>query len=386
MTPTKLLIGQILVVFAIMTLGLWAATQWAAAMLGLPAGARSALVHDPASCRVYRPWALFAWWYHYRGLCAGSVRQGRSACRRQRLPGLRARRSAARCGGRGRAGNVTTYGSARWAAYARDRGRRPVRRAAACSSASFDGALSSPRRPRACHGLRADAERQGRRPGRSDPSQLDRLGGHPRHQGRELAADRRLALALLALPAVQSDRRALGALQSAARGPARQPRGARRPEHRRHPGRSGRRARAAQPLGEDEPLAAGRRDPPRPLCRGGEDPGAGRDLPVRPGAAVRCDPAGDDDHQPSRHGRGAAGPSGRRLRRARAAQQVRERALGRAFDRHVVPRPVPRPDRRRGDVGLRLAHRRPCRRRASGLALPGRARRRTSRGPSRWSG
>ena len=33
MTPTKLLIGQILVVFAIMALGVWAATQWAASML-----------------------------------------------------------------------------------------------------------------------------------------------------------------------------------------------------------------------------------------------------------------------------------------------------------------------------------------------------------------
>lgn len=33
MTPTKLLIGQIIVVFAIMIAGVWAATQWTAAML-----------------------------------------------------------------------------------------------------------------------------------------------------------------------------------------------------------------------------------------------------------------------------------------------------------------------------------------------------------------
>jgi type IV secretion system protein VirD4 len=33
MTPTKLLVGQILAVFAIVLMGLWAATQWAAAML-----------------------------------------------------------------------------------------------------------------------------------------------------------------------------------------------------------------------------------------------------------------------------------------------------------------------------------------------------------------
>ena len=64
MTPTKLLIGQIIVVFAIVIAGLWAATQWAAAMpanqpqLGLP---WFTLFHTP----IYRPWAIFPWWYHY---------------------------------------------------------------------------------------------------------------------------------------------------------------------------------------------------------------------------------------------------------------------------------------------------------------------------------
>ena len=33
MTPTKLLIGQILIVFGIVFAGIWAATQWGAAML-----------------------------------------------------------------------------------------------------------------------------------------------------------------------------------------------------------------------------------------------------------------------------------------------------------------------------------------------------------------
>ena len=33
MTPTKLLIGQIVVVLAIISLGIWTATQWAAASL-----------------------------------------------------------------------------------------------------------------------------------------------------------------------------------------------------------------------------------------------------------------------------------------------------------------------------------------------------------------
>jgi type IV secretion system protein VirD4 len=64
MTPTKLLIGQILIVFAIVIAGVWASTQWAAAMLayqpelGLP---WFVLRHWP----VYYPWALFDWWYHF---------------------------------------------------------------------------------------------------------------------------------------------------------------------------------------------------------------------------------------------------------------------------------------------------------------------------------
>ena len=64
MTPTKLLIGQILVVFAIVIAGVWAATQWAAAMLGYQAqlGAPWFLMFGVP---VYRPWQLFAWWYAY---------------------------------------------------------------------------------------------------------------------------------------------------------------------------------------------------------------------------------------------------------------------------------------------------------------------------------
>jgi type IV secretion system protein VirD4 len=113
MTPTKLLIGQILIVFAIVILGLWAATQWAAAMLayqpelGLPWFRLGELP-------LYRPWALFGWWYHYNayaplvfdraGVLAGA--SGFFGCGAAIAGSLwRARQSA----------NVTTYGSARWA-------------------------------------------------------------------------------------------------------------------------------------------------------------------------------------------------------------------------------------------------------------------------------
>ncbi|HEX4693635.1 conjugal transfer protein TraG [Sphingomonas sp.] len=113
MTPTKLLIGQVLIVFAIVIAGLWAATQWAASMLAYqPELGAPWLVfrHLP----IYRPWALFWWWYHYdayaphvfdkAGMLAGA--SGFFGCGAAVAGSLwRARQRS----------NVTTYGSARWA-------------------------------------------------------------------------------------------------------------------------------------------------------------------------------------------------------------------------------------------------------------------------------
>ena len=62
-------------------------------------------------------------------------------------------------------------------------------------------------------------------------------------------------------------------------------------------------------------------------------------------------------------GRGGVAPR-RRQRRARTAQQKRERALRRALDRHVVPRALSRSRRGGGHAALRLAHPRPRRGRA----------------------
>jgi hypothetical protein len=64
MTPTKLLLGQILVVFAIVIAGIWIATQWAAEMLAYQPelGPPWFYLHN---LPVYHPWALFPWWYHF---------------------------------------------------------------------------------------------------------------------------------------------------------------------------------------------------------------------------------------------------------------------------------------------------------------------------------
>jgi type IV secretion system protein VirD4 len=113
LTPTKLLIGQILVVFAIMVLGVWAATQWAASMLGYQPELGRAWF-ELRGLPLYRPWALFPWWFHFEayapavfnkagGLAAASGFLGCGAAVTGSL--WRARQSSA----------VTTYGSAHWA-------------------------------------------------------------------------------------------------------------------------------------------------------------------------------------------------------------------------------------------------------------------------------
>ena len=113
MTPTKLLLGQMLIVIAIIALGVWAATQWAAAMLGYQPRL-GVPWFELGGLPFYRPWALFVWWYHYEayaphvfdraGALAGA--SGFLGCASAIAGSVwRARQSS----------NVTTYGSARWA-------------------------------------------------------------------------------------------------------------------------------------------------------------------------------------------------------------------------------------------------------------------------------
>ena len=113
MTPTKLLIGQILVVFAIMALGVWAATQWAASMLAYQPelGPAWFMVRG---LPLYHPWALFAWWFHFDAYAPAIFDKARAAAGASGFLGC----AAAIAGSLWRArqsGAVTTYGSARWA-------------------------------------------------------------------------------------------------------------------------------------------------------------------------------------------------------------------------------------------------------------------------------
>jgi len=113
MTPTKLLFGQILVVLAIVVLGVWAATQWAAAMLGY-----QPQLGDPwfvaGGWPFYRPWALFGWWFSFEAYAPDVFDRAGALAAASGFLGC----AAAVLGSLWRArqvGRVTTYGSARWA-------------------------------------------------------------------------------------------------------------------------------------------------------------------------------------------------------------------------------------------------------------------------------
>ena len=113
MTPTKLLIGQILVVVAILIGGVWAATQWAAAMLAHQPELGPAWV-EIIGLRIYRPWQLFIWWYFFDAYAPQVFDKAGSLAAASGFMGC----GAAIVGSLWRArqvGQVTTYGSARWA-------------------------------------------------------------------------------------------------------------------------------------------------------------------------------------------------------------------------------------------------------------------------------
>jgi HEPN domain-containing protein len=113
MTPTKLLIGQILMVFAIIATGLWASTQWAASMLAY----QRELGHPwfrLGELPIYRPWSLFPWWFHYDAYARSVFNKAGALASASGFLGC----AAAIAGSLWRArqsGAVTTYGSARWA-------------------------------------------------------------------------------------------------------------------------------------------------------------------------------------------------------------------------------------------------------------------------------
>ncbi|MDX8454068.1 conjugal transfer protein TraG [Mesorhizobium sp. VK9D] len=113
MTPTKLLIGQIAVVFAMVIAGVWTATQWCAHMLSYqPQLGAPWLV--AAGWPIYRPWKLFEWWFHFDAYAPEVFDKAGALAGASGFIGCAAAIAGSLWRARQR-GLVTTYGSSRWA-------------------------------------------------------------------------------------------------------------------------------------------------------------------------------------------------------------------------------------------------------------------------------
>jgi type IV secretion system protein VirD4 len=113
MTPTKLLIGQILIVFAIVIAGVWFATEWCAAELEFQPQLGSPWF-PLFGLPVYRPWQLFEWWFWYDAYAPAVFNEAGAIAASSGLAGC----AVAIVGSLWRARQnrlVTTYGSSRWA-------------------------------------------------------------------------------------------------------------------------------------------------------------------------------------------------------------------------------------------------------------------------------
>jgi len=113
MSPTKVLLGQIAVVFGIVTLALMLATQWTAASLGYQSelGRPWTVLHGMP---LYQPWQFFVWWFQFDAYAPKVFERGAYLAASGGIAGA----LAAIIGSVWRARQaklVTTYGSARWA-------------------------------------------------------------------------------------------------------------------------------------------------------------------------------------------------------------------------------------------------------------------------------
>ncbi|WP_232491751.1 conjugal transfer protein TraG [Novosphingobium kaempferiae] len=115
MTPTKLLIGQFVVVLAIIVAGIWFATQWAASALAYQPELGAPWGHI-AGIPVYAPWALFVWWFQFDAYAPLVFDEAGAIAAASGLVGCGAAVAGSLWRARQR-GHVTTYGSARWATH-----------------------------------------------------------------------------------------------------------------------------------------------------------------------------------------------------------------------------------------------------------------------------
>ena len=170
MSATKILWGQITVVFLIVLLTIWGATQWTAWRLGFqPELGRPWF--ELAGMPVYYPPVFFWWWYIYDAYAPQVFVEGAYIAASGSFISIAAAIGMSVWRAR-EAKNVQTYGSARWA---------DSRKVKAVGLLGADGVVLG----QLGHDyLRHDGPlRQGRRPCRSFALDLAGLGHRPRHQG-----------------------------------------------------------------------------------------------------------------------------------------------------------------------------------------------------------
>lgn len=113
MSPSRILVGQFLIVLLIIVVTTWGATQWTAHSLEYqPALGRPWFYADEIP--VYLPWRLFQWWYAYEAYAPDVFARAGAIAASGGLFGI----LAAVIGSVWRSRwekRVTTYGSARWA-------------------------------------------------------------------------------------------------------------------------------------------------------------------------------------------------------------------------------------------------------------------------------
>jgi len=113
LTATKILWGQILLVFAIVIATMWLATQWTAWRLGFQPQLGSAWF-ELAGVPIYVPVAFFWWWYHFDACARPIFLEGAAITVFGGFAsiGIAIGMSIWRAP---EADTTTTYGSARWA-------------------------------------------------------------------------------------------------------------------------------------------------------------------------------------------------------------------------------------------------------------------------------
>jgi len=348
MQGTNVLFGQIAVVIGIVIAGVWGATQWTAATLGYQVRLGSPWF-DLLGVPVYHPWRLFEWWFFFDAYAPHVFDTGGAIAGGSGLFALlvaiamsvwRSRQSRL----------VTTYGSARWA-DAVDIRKAGLTLPAGVFLGQHDDQYLRHEGPE--HVLSFAPTRSGKGVGLVVPTLLSWPASAVIHdikgENWKITAGwrSRFSHCLLFNP---TDR------QSAAYNPLLEVR------------------RGAHEVRDVQNIADILVDPEGALEKRNHWEKTSHALLV--GAILHVLYAGEDKTL-----RGVANflsdpacPFELTLHRMscpRSAQQVGQRAIGRALHRHVVSRPVPRPDRGRSHIALRLAHRRPDFRRAPGIALSG---------------